>query len=508
MAPVLTVNNLSKSFAGPLVLDDVSLTIEPGEVRALVGQNGSGKSTLIKILAGFHTPNSGTVEVNGEPLHFGVGSASDALGMRFVHQDLGLVDNLDTADNLALGGAGYASYGGIKSGVIRWRVERKRARKALDDLGYDFDIKRPVGTLAMSERTAVAIARALAVRATPTKLLVLDEPTANLPAAEAQRLYTLTRRVAESGIAVVFVSHHFDEVFELSNSVTVLRDGKLVTTCPVKGLTEEGLIELVVGRPLEHVVHDVRTVERAAVLLEVDGLSTEGILSDVSLAVHAGEIVGVAGITGSGRDEIAPAIFGGMHRQGVVKVDGLEVARQRPDLAVAAGLGLVPAQRHENAAFMSASLRENITVTKPGVHFKGGLLRRSSERADVNVWLERLDVRPNNSEFAMSDLSGGNQQKVVICRWLRMEPKVLILDEPTQGVDVGAKADIHDLVDKAAASGTAVLVASTDHEELVRLCHRVLVVRRGRIVDEMSGARLDPDAITAVTIGRDQPAVA
>jgi ribose transport system ATP-binding protein len=508
MAPVLTVNNLSKSFAGPRVLDDVSLSIEPGEVRALVGQNGSGKSTLIKILAGFYLPDDGTVEVDGQPLQFGVGSASDALGLRFVHQDLGLVDNLDMADNMALGGAGYASYSGIKSGAIRWRDERRRARKALDDLGYSFDVKRPVGTLAMSERTAVAIARALAPRGAPPKLLVLDEPTANLPAAEAQRLYKLTRRVADSGIAVVFVSHHFDEVFELASSVTILRDGKLVTTRPVEGLAEEALIELVVGRPLEQVVHDVKSVERESVRLEVEDLSTDGVLSGVNLTVHAGEIVGIAGITGSGRDEIAPVIFGGMKRYGVVKVDGNAVPRQRPDLSVAAGLGLIPAQRHANAAFMSASLRENITVTKPGVHFKGGLLRRSSERSDVNVWLERLDVRPPDCEFAMSDLSGGNQQKVVICRWLRMEPKVLILDEPTQGVDVGAKADIHRLVDEAAEDGTAVLVASTDHEELVRLCHRVLVVRRGRIVDEISGAQLDADYITAVTIGRDQQSVA
>jgi ribose transport system ATP-binding protein len=502
MAPVLTVKNLSKSFAGPLVLDDVSLTIEPGEIRALVGQNGSGKSTLIKILAGFHLPDGGYVEVAGTPLNFGVGAASDALGMRFVHQDLGLVDMLDTIDNLALG-HGYQSY---RAGRISWGNERKAARKALADLGYSFDVRRPVGRLAMSERTAVAIARAMSTQGAPAKLLVLDEPTANLPSAEAERLFALTRRIAESGVAVVFVSHHFDEVFGLSDSVTVLRDGKLVTTRPVSGLTEEALIETVIGRPLEQVEHDIREVEREKVLLDVQNLATADVLSGVSFQVHAGEIVGIAGITGSGRDEIAPAIFGGLDRGGVIKVADKPVPRQRPDLSVSRGLGLVPAQRLANAAFMASSLRENITVTKPGVHFKSLLLRKRSERSDVNKWLERLDVRPRNCEFNMSDLSGGNQQKVVICRWLRMEPKVLVLDEPTQGVDVGAKSDIHALVDEAAAAGTAVLVVSTDHEELVRLCHRVLVVRRGRIVQEISGSGLDADAITAVTIGRDQPA--
>jgi ribose transport system ATP-binding protein len=504
MAPVLTVKNLSKSFGGPLVLDDVSLTIEPGEIRALVGQNGSGKSTLIKILAGFHVPDGGYVEVDGTPLSFGVGAASDALGLRFVHQDLGLVDMLDTTDNLALG-QGYQNY---SAGRIRWRAERKAARKALADLGYSFDVRRPVGRLAMSERTAVAIARAMSTQGAATKLLVLDEPTANLPAAEAERLFALTRRIADSGVAVVFVSHHFDEVFGLSDSVTVLRDGKHVTTEPVSGLTEEALIELVIGRPLEQVEHDVHEVERAQVLLDIQNLATADVLAGISFQVHAGEIVGIAGITGSGRDEIAPAIFGGLDRGGVINVDNKRVPRQRPDLSVARGMGLVPAQRHANAAFMASSLRENITVTKPGLHFKNLLLSKRSERSDVNVWLERLDVRPRNCEFKMSDLSGGNQQKVVICRWLRMEPKVLVLDEPTQGVDVGAKSDIHALVDQAAEAGTAVLVVSTDHEELVRLCHRVLVVRRGRLVKEISGAALDADAITAVTIGRDQPSAA
>ncbi len=504
MAPVLTVTNLSKTFNGPRVLDSVSLSIEPGEIRALVGQNGSGKSTLIKILAGFHNPDDGgAVEVDGEPLAFGVGATSEALGMRFVHQDLGLVDVLDTVDNLALG-TGYPSF----HGAIRWGSERRRARKAMVDLGYEFDVRRHVGSLAMSERTAVAIARAMAPRGAKPKLLVLDEPTANLPAAEAQRLYALTRRVADSGVAIVFVSHHFDEVFELADSVTVLRDGKHVTTRPVEGLTESGLIELVIGRPLERVAHDAKAAERKAVVLEVENLSTYGVLAGVSFDVHAGEIVGIAGITGSGRDEIARAIFGGLDREGAVRVNGTPVPRQRPDVSVQLGLGLVPAERHANAAFMTSNLRENITVVRPGTHWRNGILRKRSERSDVNVWLDRLDVRPRNSEFAMSDLSGGNQQKVVICRWLRMEPKVLILDEPTQGVDVGAKADIHRLVDEAAAQGTAVLVASTDHEELVRLCHRVLVVRRGRIVEDMSGSRLDADAITAVTIGRDQDQVA
>ncbi len=499
MTSALTVTTMSKSFAGPRVLDSVSLSIEPGEIRALVGENGSGKSTLIKILAGFHLPDEGSAEVDGQPLHLGDGTSSERLGLRFVHQDLGLVDSLDAVDNLALG-AGYPSF----RGGIRWRQERKRVRAALADLGYHkFDIRRNVGSLAMSERTALAVARALAPRSAPAKVLILDEPTANLPAAEAERLYALARRVADSGLAVMFVSHHFDEVFELANSVTVLRDGKHVITRPVAGLTEDGLIELVIGRQLEEVEHDAKAAEQRDVVLEVSNLGCK-VLSDVDFTVHAGEIVGVAGITGSGRDEVAAALFGGRDRTGQVTVKGTIVPRLRPDQAMALGMGLVPAERHANAAFMTSTLRENITIVRPGLHWRGGLLRKGRERSDVATWLERLDVRPRNSEFTMSDLSGGNQQKVVLARWLRLEPKVLILDEPTQGVDVGAKSDIHKRVDETAAQGTAVIVVSTDHEELVRLCHRVLVLRRGRIADEISGARMDHDLITAATIGRDQ----
>jgi ribose transport system ATP-binding protein len=499
MTAALTVTNMSKSFAGPRVLDDVSLSVEPGEIRALVGENGSGKSTLIKILAGFHLPDDGSAEVDGQPLQLGHGDASEALGLRFVHQDLGLVNNLDAVDNIALG-VGYPSF----RGRIRWRAERRRTRAALAELGYQFDVRRPAGTLAMSERTALAVARALAPRQTPAKVLILDEPTANLPAAEAERLFQLARRVADSGVAVMFVSHHFDEVFELAQSVTVLRDGKHVITRPVPGLTEDQLIELVIGRQLEQTVRDAKAAERRDVVLEVSGLGCD-VLNNVDMVVHAGEIVGIAGITGSGRDEVATALFGGIDRAGQVKVNGAEVPRLRPDRAMAMGMGLVPAERHANAAFMTSTLRENITVTRPGLHWRNGILRKGRERSDVTVWLERLDVRPRNSEFTMSDLSGGNQQKVVLARWLRMKPKVLVLNEPTQGVDVGAKSDIHALIDEAAADGTAVLIVSTDHEELVRLCHRVLVLRRGKIADEIAGGRMDHDLITAATIGRGQP---
>ena len=501
MTTALTVRNATKIFGAQVALDNVSIDVAPGEVRALVGQNGCGKSTLIKILAGFHAPEPGTEAfVGGEPLSFEDPTASEAVGLRFVHQDLGLVGNLDAVDNMALG-QGYVTNA---TRTIRWRKERAAAREALAALGYDINVRMPVAGLQMSERTAVAIARAMSDRGSAVKMLILDEPTANLPGAEAQRLYQLVRRVADSGVAVLFVSHHFDEVFEMAESVTVLRDGKLITTRPVEGLTEEELIELVVGRKLEeHNKNDADSREHGPEILTLSGVSG-GTVVGMDLTVHRGEVVGVAGITGSGRESVAGLVFGGMERGGVVTVDGTVLPQNRPDLSIERGVALVPAERHANASLLDQTLRENITLVDPGRHMTMGILRRRPEKADVRIWLDKLSVKPGGqTEFTMMQLSGGNQQKVIVARWLRQEPEVLILDEPTQGVDVGAKADIHQLIDEAAAQGTAVLVCSTDHEELVRVSDRVVIMRRGQIADILRGDQITADNITAATIGRD-----
>lgn len=501
MAPVLSVRNASKVFGGHLALDHVSLDIEPGEVRALVGQNGCGKSTLIKILAGFHAPEEGTeVFVDGRQLDLSNANASEQLGLRFVHQDLGMVWNMDAVDNMALS-AGYATG---PTRTIRWRKARARARFALAELGYTIDVRKWVGQLQMSERTAIAIARALSSSGTPARVLILDEPTANLPGPEASRLHELVRRVASTGMAVLFVSHHFDEVFEMADTVTVLRDGKYVDTRRVADITEDQLIELVIGRQLTAFDREGTVRDHGAAVLDVSDLrghTTEG----VSFSVHAGEVVGFAGITGSGREEVATLIFGGRSRHGEVKVDGEVLPPNRPDISVDRSVAMVPADRHANATLMQHALGENVTIVDPGRHWKFGILRRRSERADVRGWLTKLDVKPARPEYTMAQMSGGNQQKVIIARWLRQEPRVLILDEPTQGVDVGSKADIHRFVDEAAAQGSAVLVASSDHEELVRVCDRVMVLRRGKVVLTLSGHELTADRLTAATIGRDQP---
>src|SRR4051794_20636173 len=503
--PALEVRGLSKTFPGQRALIEVDVEIQPGEIRGLVGQNGCGKSTMIKILAGYHDPDPGAeVFVDGEPLALGAAGAGDHAGLRFVHQDLGLVPTLDTRDNLAMG----HGYERNRFGLISWRREQRLARDTLRGLGYDFDVRLPSSHLVISQRTAIALARALSPRSTPARLLVLDEPTANLPAAEIDRLFATVRAVRDRGVAVLFVSHHLDEGFSLCDNVTVLRDGRHIITPPGKGLGEDGLIALMIGRQLDQfqVPSEVTTRAGEPVLWAQD-LRT-GVLAGVDLQVRPGEIVGVAGITGSGREEIALALFGGIDREGSVAIDGRELEAHRPDKAVEVGLALVPAERHANAAFLDSNLRENVSIVNPG-HFKVGfLLNRKKEVSEVTSWLQKLKVKPPVPERGLSTLSGGNQQKVVLARWLRQKPKVLVLDEPTQGVDVGAKADIHVLVEEAAAEGTAVVVVSTDHGELTRLAERVVVLRNGRVADVLRRPHIDPDRITAATIGQSKGAAA
>jgi ribose transport system ATP-binding protein len=501
-APALTVEKLSKTFGAQRALIDIELSLQPGEVRALVGENGSGKSTLVKILAGIYRPDDGAViTVAGEQIKPGH-AAHGISGLRFVHQDLGLVGNLDSIDNLALG-HGYRT---LRRGRIHLRREAIEARAALTALGHDIDVYRPVAELAGSEQTSIAVARALSPQRSAARVLVLDEPTANLPAAEVERLCALVRHIQATGVAVLFISHHFDEVFGLADSVTVLRDGRIVGTRPVGDLDEAELVRMVLGRSVgARQQRPVRVTEDNNVVLRADRIGG-GTVRAVDLEVRAGEIVGVAGITGSGREELAGLLFGTHARTGTVAVHGRPIPANQPYQSIAMGLGLVPADRRENAMFAHTTLRENLTVVNCRPNVVRGVLRPGQEKADARAWLKRLQVRPLRTEATMAELSGGNQQKVILARWLRENPKVLVLDEPTQGVDVGAKAEIHLLLQKAAADGMAILVLSTDHDELAHTCHRVLVLRSGQVIDEICAPHVTADGLTACAVGTSRPA--
>ena len=502
VVPALEVSGLSKSFGHANVLRDVSLTLLPGTVCGLVGANGSGKSTLIKILGGYYAASPGaTIRVAGASLESHSPAGSERAGLRFVHQDLGLVAGQSTVENLGLG-RGYGSRRGLP---VRWREQRRLAGAALSGLGYDVDVDAPIASLTASEQTAVAVARALSGHTGAPKVLVLDEPTANLPDAEAKRLFALVERLKEEGLAVLFVSHHLPEIFELCDTVAVLRGGAIVASRQTGEFTEEGLIELMVGRSVQpHTAVETSTLAHREEVLTAAGLSGGGV-QHLDLSVGAGEVVGFAGITGSGREDVAALLFGSQPRQGVVTVTGSRVRGGHPAESVAAGMGMVPAERAANATFAGHDVCENLSIARTKDFVRRGILRRGPAVTTTQWWLEELDVRPRRADAIIGQLSGGNAQKVVLARWLRLRPKLLILDEPTQGVDPGAREDIYASLAELAAAGCAVVVCSSDSTELARICTRVLVLVRGQVVTQLD-APVEADAITsaclASTMGR------
>jgi ribose transport system ATP-binding protein len=476
---VLEMRGLSKTFPGQRALVGVDLDVRAGEVHALVGQNGSGKSTLIKVLAGVHVPDPGAeVTVGGEPLRLGVPGAGHQLGLRFVHQDLGLIPGLSVIDNLALG-RGYATG---RLGRIRWRAEAERARGALADVDVHVDVQAPVSTLSLAERTGVAIARAVHDDERATQVLVLDEPTAALPAADVDRLFTILRRLRDRGVGVVLVSHDLDEVLDVADHVSVLRDGRLVASVPREGLDHDRLVELIVGRAAAARVPAAAHNGAGTSCLRADGLAG-GALAGATFDVGEGEIVGVAGLEGSGREAVVPLLTGQLRRRsGAVRVGETSIPAGAPDRALGAGMAFVPRERKAAGLFPAMNVRENLTISGLRRFVSLGRIRHRAELAEANDWIERLGVVTTGADASIASLSGGNQQKVLLGRSLRLDPRVLVLDEPTQGVDVGARVDVHRIIDDAAARGAGVVVASTDTDELVRLAHRVLVLQQGRVV--------------------------
>jgi ribose transport system ATP-binding protein len=501
MSAVLEVESVSKTFTRTKALSRVSMTIEPGEVHALLGQNGSGKSTLIKILSGYHAPDlGGGIRIQGHDLPIQSPVQSYRLGCRFVQQDLGLVSTLSVLDNMSLGSGFPTSFG-----TIRGKATYKQAKSDLERLSLDIDPKALVATLSASERTGVAIARALREDPEyPACLLVLDEPTATLPVDEVDQLLDRVSAMAATGVGVLYVTHHLGEVFRVAHNVSVFRDGVVVGAGPVKDFDHAGIVELLAGEELLAEETESRREKKAReaardheVVFEVQSLSS-GALVGASFSVERGEIVGIAGLAGSGRDAVLGASFGALPRTaGEVTVGGKIVPAGRPDVAIGEGVAYLAPDRKIGGAVMTMSARENLTLPDLKPFWKGGLLRRRAETSRTKEWFERLSVRPANAvNDPLSIFSGGNQQKILFGKWLSQKPSVFLLDEPTQGVDVGAKADLHRELVTAAQAGAAVVVSSSDLEELADLCDRVLVIVDGRISAELAGDALTEGAIT------------
>lgn len=496
---LLLVDRLSKTYPGQVALRDASLSVAGGEVHALVGQNGSGKSTLIKLLGGYVKADHGSrVAFDGRPVDLWSAPAEVRRRLRIVHQDLGLVPTLSTIENLGLGRGWETSAGGR----IAWRAEAARAQEELLRFGLAPDVRRPVATLSAAERAAVAIVRALRDWNPDERgVLVLDEPTASLNRREVDALFREVRRVTAAGNGVIFVSHILDEVLELADRVTVLRDGVVVAAgVPTAELDQDRLVELIVGRRVGGATRDRRDSTLAPPVLEATGLF--GItLRGLTLTIHRGEVLGVAGLVGSGRDELAGCLYGATPRfAGKVLVDKRKVFASPRD-AIRAGMAFVPADRKSLGLVPNDRLVEHVPLPRLGPLQRRGRLLHRATRQEVRFWIRRLDVQPPIIGRRMEKFSGGNQQKAVLARWLRTEPKVLLLDEPTQGVDIGAKAGIYATVHEAAADGMAVLMASSDAEELVEHCDRVLVLRGGMLAAELVGDDITEERIVAETLG-------
>jgi ribose transport system ATP-binding protein len=472
-------------------LDQVALTVAAGEIVALLGQNGSGKSTLVKVLAGIHAPDEGSDII----LNHGPDGDTE---LHFIHQDLGLIEMLSTVENLALG----KNVGARVLLPNATRHEWQRANELIHEFGGDFDVTLPVSDLSAAERTIVAMARALDGWTHPHNVLFLDEPTAALHGAEVDKLFVAVRRLAQRGAGVVFISHRLDEVVELADRVIVLRDGELIADVTRGGFDHDGLVALVAGAMVEVTAHRQTSSEPAVNVLTATNVRGRTVKS-VDLTVASGEIVGVAGVLGSGRDELASILFG--CAPGTIddfEVRGTRIDSRSPSRMISHGVGYVPGDRHRLGAVMTMSAGENLTLPQlnPLRHRLGGL-NRTAERKEVDSWITRVGLRPMSPDKLLKDFSGGNQQKVVLAKWLRIKPHVLLLDEPTQGVDIGAKASIFDLVATAVEDGAAVLITSSDAKELSQVCDRVIVLRDGVAVAELTGAALTEANIIRASTG-------
>jgi ribose transport system ATP-binding protein len=496
---VLRTTGLSKTFAGTRVLRDARLEVRRGEVHALLGGNGSGKSTLIKLLAGvYHADPGGRIEVQGVSASADEWSPSIArsAGLHFVHQDPAVFGALTVAENLAIG-RGFVRAAG---GRIDWRATRRRTVQVLARFSLDVSPDALVAALRPADRTMLAIARALQDQeGAHDGVLVLDEPTASLPAWEVDILLAALRKYAAAGQTIVYVSHRLSEVLELADRVTVLRDGAQVATRETRDLSEEQLVELIVGRGLDRVFPERHRSARQDIVLSVREL-VAGPLRGVDLDLHRGEILGVAGLLGSGRSALLRALFGDLPvTAGDIRLGGEPYRPSRPAAAMKAGIAMVPEDRGTEALFASLSVRENLSASVVSRYWSGARLQHRREHTEARRLVDAYGVRPASDRPIAGTLSGGNQQKVVMARWLRRDPLVLLLDEPTQGVDVAARADIYEHVRRAVATGTAVLLVTSDFEELAHVADRAVVLREGRVAAEVRGADLEPHRLTELS---------
>lgn len=496
--PVFRVVDVRKAFGGTQALDGVSFDLARGSIHALLGGNGSGKSTVIKVMAGVHQADGGELEAHGDRFDASTMTPARArdVGLRFVHQQQSSFPDLTVAENLIIG----RGFGRGPVTRVPWRSVHKRAATVLERFQINAEPTTRLGDLGPATQAMVVIARALQDQEGEDEgVLVLDEPTASLPASEVELLLEALKRYAAAGQTILYVTHRLDEVLRIADRATVFRDGRVAGTIDRDELTHQALVDLIMGRRVEQILE--RSHEPAAdkVILRATGL-TAGPVRGASLTVHEGEIVGLAGLLGSGRSTVLRSLFGSVELEaGTIELDGRELRLTTPRDGVAAGIAYVPEDRLHEAAFPELSVLANLGMASTRTYFHRGRIRHRAERRDAKALVDLYLIKTSSIDAPFTAMSGGNQQKVILARWMRRAPRLLLLDEPTQGVDVGARAEIWQLVRQAVDAGAGTLVVSSDYEELSRVCDRVLVLRQGRVAAELRGSDLTEEHLDHLT---------
>lgn len=485
---ILTLKNITKEFPGVKALDDVTINIERGTIHGLVGENGAGKSTLIKVLAGIYQPNKGEIILDGKPCRFNSPIEARRAGISVVHQEIKLAEPLSVAENMFLGNVQ------LKNGLVDWKGMRRRAREIVEDLGMDIDINAQVSSLTVAKKQIVEIMHAINNN---SRILIMDEPSAVLTDRELEVMFRIVKQLRDKGITIIYISHRLDEIFGLCSNVSVLRDGRHIDTIPVASIDRQGLINMMVGREMgQEYPKEVGNV--GGTILEVKNLS-RGILQDISFEVKSGEVFGISGLVGAGRTELARAILGiDKPESGEVYVRGKKVHYRTFADAIRDGLGLIPEDRKLQGLVQIMSVKRNTTLVNMKRVLRAGVISSSLEEKLSKEYADKLHVVTPSMETEVQYLSGGNQQKVVIAKWLFQNSEILFLDEPTRGIDVGAKAEIYRLINRMAKEGKTIIMISSEMPELLGLCDRIMVMHEGHKMGELNAAEATQEKIMAL----------
>ncbi len=496
--PLLTLSGITKSFPGVRALNDVSLELYPGEVTALIGENGAGKSTLVKILTGIYQPDAGTIAIAEKPLALASAYAAFEAGITAIHQETVLFDELTVAENIYLGHAPRNRFG-----AIDWRAMRREAQTLLDDMGARISASTVLKELGIASKHLVAVARAMSIEA---RIVIMDEPTAALSQKEIEELYVLIELLKKDGKAVLFISHKFDEIYRIADRYTVFRDGEMVGKGFIRDASQGEIVRLMVGRPVD-TIFPTRAVEIGAPVLKVSGLTHPTEFADISFTLRRGEILGFYGLVGAGRSEVMQSIFGmTRHSSGDIQLDGKAIDPKSPADAIAAGIVYVPEERGRQGVVIGLPIFQNISLPSLRRTGKSGVLKLAEEFALARKYTQRLDLRAASLSQDVGTLSGGNQQKIVIAKWLATAPRVIILDEPTKGIDIGSKAAVHGFMAELVAEGLSVIMVSSELPEILGMSDRVAVMREGRIVALLDNQDLAPETLVTTAAGIEERA--